>query len=112
MSKTTVYLGPQRRSRLTTVVIPEEATDGTLVYRAEIPELPGCMSHGDTEEEALQNLQEALELYLETVRSQRQVSVVLADVSMPTTAGTTVLGALRPKAAPGHVESRIVVVEK
>jgi len=114
MSTATVFLvpGAQQRARLTTVVIPEEATDGTLVYRAEIPELPGCMSHGDTEEEALQNLQEALDLYLETVRSQRQPSVIVIDVSMPTTSGTTVLGALRPKAAPGHIESKVVVVEQ
>jgi predicted RNase H-like HicB family nuclease len=115
MSRATIFLAPGEqppRTRLTTVVIPEEATDGTLVYRAEIPELPGCMSHGDTEEEALQNLQEALDLYLETIRSQRQISVVMADMSMPTTSGTTVYGALVRKRALGHIESKAVVVEK
>jgi predicted RNase H-like HicB family nuclease len=91
------------------VVIPEEATDGSLVYRAEIPELPGCMSHGDTEEEALQNLQEALDLYMETVLS-REPRVIMMD--MPMTSGTMVLGALRPKAAPGHIESKVVVVDE
>ena len=30
------------------------------------PELPGCISCGDTEEEALTNILEAIELYLET----------------------------------------------
>jgi predicted RNase H-like HicB family nuclease len=112
MSVTTIYVGSgsERKNRLTSVVIPEEATDGSLVYRAEIPELPGCMSHGDTEEEALQNLQEALDLYLETIRSQRQPVVVMID--MPMTSGTTVLGALRPKAAPGHIESKVVVVSQ
>jgi len=29
------------------------------------PELPGCTSAGETEEEALKNIQEAIELYLE-----------------------------------------------
>ena len=29
------------------------------------PELPGCISAGDTEEEALENIKEAIELYLE-----------------------------------------------
>jgi CheY-like chemotaxis protein len=53
----------------------------------------------DTEEEALQNLQEALELYMETVLSQ-QPRVIMVDVDTPTTSGTMVLGALRPKAAP------------
>jgi predicted RNase H-like HicB family nuclease len=91
------------------VVIPEEATDGSLVYRAEIPELPGCMSHGDTEEEALQNLQEALDLCMETVLS-REPRVIMMD--MPMTSGTMVLGALRPKAAPGHIESKVVVVDE
>jgi predicted RNase H-like HicB family nuclease len=30
------------------------------------PELPGCSSAGETEEEALQNIQEAISLYLES----------------------------------------------
>jgi len=29
------------------------------------PELPGCTSAGETEEEALENIREAIELYLE-----------------------------------------------
>lgn len=29
------------------------------------PELPGCVSAGETEEEALKNIREAIELYLE-----------------------------------------------
>ncbi len=29
------------------------------------PELPGCASAGDTEEEAIANIREAIELYLE-----------------------------------------------
>ena len=29
--------------------------------------LPGCLSEGDTEEEALKNIREAIELYLEPV---------------------------------------------
>jgi predicted RNase H-like HicB family nuclease len=30
-----------------------------------VPSLPGCVSQGDTFEEALKNIQEAIELYLE-----------------------------------------------
>lgn len=33
-------------------------------YSAVCPELPGCASVGDTEEEARKNIQEAIELYL------------------------------------------------
>ncbi len=32
-----------------------------------IPALPGCISEGNSREEALKNIQEALELYLEEV---------------------------------------------
>ena len=34
-------------------------------FSAVCPELPGCTSVGDTEEEALENIKEAIELYLE-----------------------------------------------
>jgi len=50
-----------------TAVIPEECTDGTLCYRSEHPQLPGCMSHGSTSEEAIRNLIDAKLLYIETL---------------------------------------------
>ena len=34
-------------------------------FSAVCPELPGCASAGDTEEEARRNIREAIELYLE-----------------------------------------------
>ncbi len=34
-------------------------------YAVYCPELPGCTSFGDTEKEAMKNIQEAIELYLE-----------------------------------------------
>ncbi|MBI2165438.1 MAG: type II toxin-antitoxin system HicB family antitoxin [Chloroflexi bacterium] len=34
-------------------------------YAVYCPELPGCASAGDTEEEALKNIKEAIALYLE-----------------------------------------------
>lgn len=48
------------------IVTPDEDMSGTPCYRAEHPQLPGCMSHGRTQEEALQNLADAKRLYLET----------------------------------------------
>lgn len=36
---------------------------GFTVY---VPLLPGCVSEGDTFEEAVENIREAVELYLET----------------------------------------------
>jgi predicted RNase H-like HicB family nuclease len=36
-------------------------------YTALVPALPGCISQGDTRQEALDNIQEAIALYLEPV---------------------------------------------
>lgn len=36
-------------------------------YTVTVPALPGCISEGDTKEEAIQNIREAIELYLESV---------------------------------------------
>ena len=35
-------------------------------FIAEVPELPGCMAHGDTQEKALKNIQEAIDLWIES----------------------------------------------
>lgn len=35
-------------------------------YIAEIPELPGCLAHGDTAEQALSNAQDAIGLWIAT----------------------------------------------
>ncbi|MBZ5632504.1 MAG: type II toxin-antitoxin system HicB family antitoxin [Acidobacteriia bacterium] len=45
-----------------TVVLQRESDGG---YVASVPVLPGCVSQGDTREEALQNIREAIELYVE-----------------------------------------------
>ena len=36
-------------------------------YTAVVPALPGCISEGDTREEALDNIREAIALYLEPI---------------------------------------------
>lgn len=36
-------------------------------YTVFVPALPGCISEGDTREEALKNIEEAVKLYLEPV---------------------------------------------
>lgn len=35
---------------------------------AEVPELPGCMAHGNTQEEALANVKEAIRLWIDTAK--------------------------------------------
>jgi predicted RNase H-like HicB family nuclease len=46
------------------ILIPDE-TGG---YTVEVPSLPGCISEGDTLDEALANIKEAIELYIEVLR--------------------------------------------
>ena len=41
-------------------------SDEDTVFIAEVPELPGCMAHGDTQEAALKNANEATQLWIET----------------------------------------------
>ena len=38
-------------------------------YTVTVPLLPGCVSEGDTREEALSNIREAIELYLESLQA-------------------------------------------
>lgn len=38
------------------------------VFIAEVPELPGCMAHGGTQEEALQNINDAMGLWIDTAK--------------------------------------------
>lgn len=38
------------------------------VYIAEVPELPGCLAHGVTQEAALVSVQEAIALWIETAK--------------------------------------------
>ena len=38
------------------------------VFVAEVPELPGCMAHGSTQEAALAHANEAIQLWIDTAR--------------------------------------------
>ena len=48
-----------------TVILEREADGGFVVS---VPALPGCVSQGDSREEALSNIREAIELYVEDCR--------------------------------------------
>jgi predicted RNase H-like HicB family nuclease len=37
-------------------------------FVAEVPELPGCMAHGDSQAAALVNVNDALQLWLDTAK--------------------------------------------
>ena len=59
-----------------TVVLEREADGG---YVASVPALPGCVSEGDTRADALANIREAIEAYLDDCRD--------AGEPLPTEAG-------------------------
>jgi hypothetical protein len=50
---------------MTLQIVLEPSDEGG--FTALVPSLPGCISEGRNREEALKNLQEAIELYLEPV---------------------------------------------
>jgi len=49
------------------VVLEASEEGGFTVY---VPSLLGCISEGETEEEALANIREAIELYLEPIEDE------------------------------------------
>ncbi|MDJ1176046.1 type II toxin-antitoxin system HicB family antitoxin [Roseofilum capinflatum] len=46
------------------------------------PELPGCVSAGETEAEALENIREAIALYLEPDKIELKSGAILREVSV------------------------------
>ena len=48
-----------------TVILEREPDGG---YVASVPALPGCVSQGDSREDALTNIKEAIDLYIEDCR--------------------------------------------
>lgn len=52
------------------LVVVEKGESG---YGAYIPDLPGCIAVGDSEDEVLALIREAIELHLEDLREQGEV---------------------------------------
>ncbi len=44
--------------------------DGYVVV--EVPSLPGCVSQGRTQEEALENIKDAIQLYIEVLKDRQE----------------------------------------
>ena len=51
-------------------VLIEQDEDGFFV--AEVPALPGCISQGQTRQEALENIREAIAGYLESLEDHQE----------------------------------------
>ena len=50
------------------VVLESQEEGGYTVY---VPSLPGCVSQGETTEEAMTNIKEAIEVYLDSLKARR-----------------------------------------
>ena len=63
-------------------VILEPSDEGG--YTVIVPALPGCISEGDSKEEALRNIREAIDLYLEPVEDDRNFApnAVLTELAV------------------------------
>lgn len=53
------------------VVVIERADDGT--YSAYVPDLPGCVTSGDTVEEVKQLIAEAVHFHIESLRDHGEI---------------------------------------
>jgi len=63
-------------------VVLERSPEGG--YTIDVPSLPGCISEGATKAEALRNIKEAIQLYLEPVEDEliRTGSRQLAEITL------------------------------
>lgn len=51
-------------------------------YTVYVPSLPGCISEGETKEEAINNITEAIELYLEADEQDIKDNQELAEIEL------------------------------
>lgn len=67
------------------VILEPEPSGGFSVF---VPSLPGCASQGESEEEAVANIREAIELYLWSLRDDKLPippdDVILTEVEVST----------------------------
>jgi len=65
-------------------VLIEKDEDG--YYVATVPSLPGCISQGNTEEEARENVKEAIELHLSALAEEGIPIIENSNVKLTTVA--------------------------
>ena len=63
------------------LIVEHDAEAGR--WAAFFPELPGCASAGDTEEEAVRNAREALELWFEPSSAAVPAGAKVLEVALP-----------------------------
>lgn len=58
-------------------IVVEHDDNGFYAYS---PDLPGCQTQGDTFEDAMKNIREAIELYLETLDENERRAYLSKDI--------------------------------
>ena len=61
------------------IVMQKDETGGYIAF---VPSLPGCHTQGETLEELLKNVEEAIELYLETLEKDEKAEAIKAAQSI------------------------------
>jgi len=61
-------------------IILEPSDEGG--FTAFVPTLPGCISEGETKEDAVKNIREAIELYLEPVEDDLALSADAEQIEL------------------------------
>lgn len=61
-------------------VVLEPSDDGG--FTVFVPTLPGCISEGESKEEAIKNIREAIELYLEPVEDDLILSAEAEEIEL------------------------------
>ncbi len=58
-------------------ILVEKDSDGYFAY---CPELEGCHTQGDSLDEVLENIKEAIELYLETITEEEKREIQTKEI--------------------------------
>lgn len=78
-------MATKKRERVKYLVTLREAEEGG--YTVEVPALPGCISEGDTYEEALANIRDAIVAYLAELgpelNPQARVLITEVEIELP-----------------------------
>ena len=72
--------GSDKKINMTKWRVVLEPDPETGDWAAWCPELPGCTSAGDTKEEALESIEEAIELYLQPDSIELEPGAILQEI--------------------------------
>ena len=69
----------ERQYRFQVILLPERDPEFAGYYNALVPALPGCVSYGASKDEALKNIREAIEAYVEDLEAEGEEVLLSTD---------------------------------